>query len=42
MFLHGKLEIVDDPEEILLSECSEVISQCQHQNKYKLKALVSI
>ena len=39
--LHEKLEIVDDPKEILLSKRSEVISQCRHQNKYKLKTLVS-
>ena len=34
--LHEKLEIVDDPEEILLNRRSEVISQCRHRNKYKL------
>ena len=28
--LHEKLEIVDDPEEILLNKRSEVISQCRH------------
>ena len=39
--LHEKLEIVDDPEEILLNKRSEVISQCRHQNKYKLKTFVS-
>ena len=39
--LHKKLEIVDDPEEILLNERSEVISQCRHRNKYKLETLVS-
>ena len=38
--LHEKLEI-DDPEEILLNKHSEVISQCHHRNKYKLKTLVS-
>ena len=31
-----KLEIVDDPEEILLKKRLEVISQCRHRNKYKL------
>ena len=39
--LHEKLEIVDDLEEILLNKRSEVISQCRHRNKYKLKALVT-
>ena len=39
--LHEKLEIVDDPEEILLSKGSEVISQCRHLNTNKLKTLVS-
>ena len=38
--LQEKLEIVDDPKEIL-NKCSEVISQCCHQNKYKLKTLLS-
>ena len=39
--LHEKLEIVDDPEEILLKKRSELISQCCHRNKYKLKTLAS-
>ena len=39
--LHEKLEIVDDPEEILLNKRSEVISHCRQRNKYKLKTLVS-
>ena len=39
--LHEKLEIVDDPEDILLNKRSEVISQCRHRNKYKLKTLES-
>ena len=30
--LQEKLEIVDDPEEILLNKSSEVISQCRHRN----------
>ena len=38
--LDEKLETVDDPKEIL-NKCSEVISQCCHQNKYKLKTLLS-
>ena len=41
LFLHKKLEIVDDPKEILLNKRSEVISQCRHRNKYKLKTPVS-
>ena len=41
LILHEKLEIVDDPEEILLNKRSEVISQCCRRNKYKLKTLVS-
>ena len=36
-----KLEIVDDPDEILLNKCSEVLSQCHHGNKYELKTLVN-
>ena len=39
--LHEKLEIVNDPKEILLNKRSEVISQCRHRNKYTLKTLVS-
>ena len=39
--LHEKLKIVDDPKNILLNKRSEVISQCHHRNKYKLKTLVS-
>ena len=39
--MHEKLEIVDDPKEILLNKRSEGISQCRHRNKYKLKSLVS-
>ena len=39
--LYEKLEIVNDPDEILLHKRSEVISQCHHQNKYKLKTLVT-
>ena len=39
--LQEKLEIVDDPDKILLNIRSEVISQCHHQNKYKLKTLVT-
>ena len=39
--LHKKLEIVDDPKEILLTKRSEVISQRHHRNKYKLKTLAS-
>ena len=39
--LHEKLEIIDDLKEILLSKRSEIISQCRHRNKYKLKTLAS-
>ena len=39
--LHEKLEIVDDPKEILLNKRSEVISPRRHGNKYKLKTHVS-
>ena len=39
--LHEKLEIVHDPEEILLNKRSELIFRCHHRNKYKLKTLVS-
>ena len=39
--LHKRLEIVDDPEEILLNKRSEAISQCRHPNNYKLKTPVS-
>ena len=39
--LDEKLEIVDDPKEILLNKRSEVISQCGHWNKCELKTLVS-
>ena len=38
---NSKLKIVDDPKEILLSKRSEVISQCHHRSKCKLKTLVS-
>ena len=41
LFLHKKLKIVDDPKEIFLNKHSEVISQCRHRNKYKLKTVVS-
>ena len=39
--LHEKLEIVDDSKKIPLKKRSEVISQCRHRDKYKLKPLVS-
>ena len=41
LYLHEKLEIVDDPKEILLNKRSEVISQSRHRKKYKLKTPVS-
>ena len=37
--LHEKLEIVEDPKEILSNKRSEVISQCRHRNKKKLELL---
>ena len=36
-----KLEILDDPEKNVLNKRSEIISQCRHKNKYKLKTLAS-
>ena len=39
--LHEKLEIVDNLVKILLNKRSEVISQCHHRIKYKLKTLVT-
>ena len=39
--LTEKLEILDDPDKNLLNKRSEVISQCRHRNKYRLKTLVS-
>ena len=39
--LARKKEMVDDPEEMLLSKLPEVISKCSHRDKCKLKALAS-
>ena len=39
--LTEKLEILDDPDKILLNKRSEIISQCRHKNKYRLKTLAS-
>lgn len=39
--LARKKEIVDDPEEMLLSKLPEVISKCSHRDKCKLKTLAS-
>ena len=36
-----KLEILDDPDKNLLNKRSEIISQCLHRNKYRLKTLAS-
>ena len=36
-----KLEILDDPDKNLLNKRSEIISQCRHKNKYRLKTLAS-
>ena len=41
LFLTEKLEILDDPDKNLLNERSEIISQCRHKNKYRLKTLAS-
>ena len=39
--LTEKLEILDDPDKNLLNKRSEIISQCRHNNKYRLKTLAS-
>ena len=39
--LTEKLEILDDPDKNLLNKRSEIISQCCHKNKYRLKTLTS-
>ena len=39
--LTEKLEILDDPDKNLLNKTSEIISQCRHKNKYRLKTLAS-
>ena len=36
-----KLEILDDPDKNLLNKRPEIISQCRHKNKYRLKTLAS-
>ena len=36
LWLNGKLAIIDDQDKNLLNKRSEVISQCCHQNKFKL------
>ena len=36
-----KLEILDDPDKNLLNKRSEIISQCRHKNKYRLKTFAS-
>ena len=41
LYLTEKLEMLDDPDKNLLNKRSEVISQCRHRNKYRLKTLVS-
>ena len=41
LYLNEKLAIIDDPDNNLLNKRSEVISQCRHQNKFKLVNLVS-
>ena len=39
--LTEKLEILDGPDKNLLNKRSEIISQCHHKNKYRLKTLAS-
>ena len=39
--LTEKLEILDEPDKNLLNKRSEIISQCRHRNKYRLKTLAS-
>ena len=39
--LNEKLAIIDDPDKDLLNKRSEVISQCNHRNKFKLVNLTS-
>ena len=39
--LTEKLEILDDPDKNLLNKRSEIISQCRHKNKFRLKTLAS-
>ena len=36
-----KMEIGDDSDQILLNKRPEIISQCRHRNKYKIKTLVT-
>ena len=39
--LTEKPEILDDPDKNLLNKRSEIISQCRHKNKDRLKTLAS-
>ena len=39
--LSEKLEILDDPEKNLLKKRSEIVYQCRHKNKYRLKTLTA-
>ena len=39
--LTEKLEILENPGKKLLNKRSEIISQCRHKNKYRLKTLAS-
>ena len=39
--LTEKLEILDDPDKSVLNKRSEIISQCRHKYKYRLKTLAS-
>ena len=39
--LTEKLEILDNPDENFPNKRSEIISQCCHKNKYRIKSLAS-
>ena len=41
LWFKEKLEILDNPDKNLLNKMSEIISQCRHKNKYRLKTLAS-
>ena len=41
LYLTEKLKILADPDKNLFNKRSEIISQCRHKNKYRLKSLAS-
>ena len=41
LYLTEKLKILADPDKNLFNKRSEIISQCRHKNKYRLKILAS-